>query len=403
MGRIVFFALLLSGWMAAPAGPPPETVPNDTFDGLLLCGYQGWFNAPGDGSGRGWRHYRGVDGRFDAGSSGIDCWPDMSEAAPGEQFETPLRKPDGTPAAVFSSRNPATVDRHFRWMREYGVSGVFFQRFLQEIRSPDGRENSDAVFANVRNAARNHGRVWALMYDASGCEEYDVLERDLRSLAASGLFRERRCLRYRGRPLLGLWGLFAERPDSIPLFRRAVALAHELGFSLLIGADSRWRTRTGPGADEVRAILAEAEAVSPWMVGRFSSKEVEAYYRDTVRPDFEWCRERGIGFLPVAFPGFSWGNLKGRDFDLIPREGGDFFRRQLELATECGVRTIYVAMFDEMDEGTAIFKLESQPPQGIGTRRFLAIPGPPDRYLRLAGEAAARLRETAATPPVSRK
>lgn len=403
MKRLALFALLLSGWTAVQAGPPPEAVPNDTPEGLLLCGYQGWFNTPDDGSGRGWRHYRGVDGRFDAGSSGIDCWPDMSETAPGERVETSLRKPDGTPAAVFSSRNPATVDRHFCWMREYGISGVFFQRFLQEVRTADGRENSDVVFENVRNAARNHGRVWALMYDTSGCEEFAVLERDLRSLAASGIFRDGRCLRDRGRPLLGLWGLFAERPASIPLFRRAMALAHELGFSLLIGADSQWRTRTGPGADEVRAILAEAELVSPWMVGRFSSKEVDAYYRDTVRPDFEWCRARGVGFLPVVFPGFSWGNLKGRNFDLIPRENGAFFQRQFALAEGCGARTVYVAMFDEMDEGTAIFKLDSQPPQGSGNSRYLAVPGPSDRYLRIAGEAAVRLREAAATLPVSRK
>lgn len=81
----------------------------------------------------------------------------MSEASPQERYETPLRKPDGSPAFVFSSRNSATVDRHFRWMREYGISGVFFQRFLQEIRTPGGRENSDTVMANVRGAARKHG------------------------------------------------------------------------------------------------------------------------------------------------------------------------------------------------------------------------------------------------------
>ena len=128
MKRLLFTLLLLGASLQAR---PPETIPNDTPEGLLLCGYQGWFNTPGDGSGRGWRHYRGTDGRFDADSAGIDCWPDMSEASPQERYETPLRKPDGSPAFVFSSRNSATVDRHFRWMREYGISGVFFQRLFQ--------------------------------------------------------------------------------------------------------------------------------------------------------------------------------------------------------------------------------------------------------------------------------
>lgn len=394
MKRLLFTLLLLGASLQAR---PPETIPNDTPEGLLLCGYQGWFNTPGDGSGRGWRHYRGTDGRFDADSAGIDCWPDMSEASPQERYETPLRKPDGSPAFVFSSRNSATVDRHFRWMREYGISGVFFQRFLQEIRTPGGRENSDAVMANVRSAARKHGRVWALMYDASGCEEFAVFERDFRRFAAGGAAGEPAYLRYRGRPLVAVWGLFANRPGSIPFFEKAVALAHELGYSVMAGADSHWRTAKGEAAGRVRAVLEQAELVSPWMVGRFSGTEAERYYRETVRPDAEWCRSRGIGFLPVVFPGFSWGNLKGKGFDLIPRENGAFFRRQLELAEKCGAGMIYVAMFDEMDEGTAIFKLDSVPPSG-GRNRFLAPPPPSDLYLRLAGEAAERLRRRAAAP-----
>lgn len=56
-----------------------------------------------------------------------------------------------------------------------------------------------------------------------------------------------------------------------------------------------------------------------------------------------------------------------------------------------------VAMFDEMDEGTAIFKLDSVPPSG-GRNRFLAPPPPSDLYLRLAGEAAERLRRRTAAP-----
>ena len=52
---------------------------------------------------------------------------------------------------------------------------------------------------------------------------------------------------------------------------------------------------------------------------------------------------------------------------------------------------IYVAMFDEVDEGTAIFKCTNEPP--VGTDPFLTYEGlPPDQYLWLTGEGGRLLR-----------
>lgn len=71
-----------------------------SLDGKVLCGYQGWFAAEGDGSGRGWRHYPSR-GRFEPGQCSIDLWPDLSEFGPGERFETPFRHADGRVATFF--------------------------------------------------------------------------------------------------------------------------------------------------------------------------------------------------------------------------------------------------------------------------------------------------------------
>ena len=50
----------------------------------------------------------------------------------------------------------------------------------------------------------------------------------------------------------------------------------------------------------------------------------------------------------------------------------------------------YVAMFDEVDEGTAIFKVTNQPP---GPGRFVTLDGlPTDWYLRLTGEGTRLIR-----------
>jgi len=52
---------------------------------------------------------------------------------------------------------------------------------------------------------------------------------------------------------------------------------------------------------------------------------------------------------------------------------------------------IYQAMFDEIDEGTAIFKVTNDPPTGPST--FVTLEGlPSDYYLKLVGKGTQLLR-----------
>src|SRR5260370_33325011 len=49
-----------------------------SYEGKVMCGYQGWFRAAGDGSGAGWVHYC-VRGKFTPETLHLDLWPDVSE------------------------------------------------------------------------------------------------------------------------------------------------------------------------------------------------------------------------------------------------------------------------------------------------------------------------------------
>jgi glycoprotein endo-alpha-1,2-mannosidase len=54
---------------------------------------------------------------------------------------------------------------------------------------------------------------------------------------------------------------------------------------------------------------------------------------------------------------------------------------------------LYIAMFDEIDEGTAIFKTTNNPP--VGLSKFVSFESdvPSDYYLFLAGYAAKMLKK----------
>jgi hypothetical protein len=136
-----------------------------------------------------------------------------------------------------------------------------------------------------------------------------------------------------------------------------------------------------------------ADVLSPWSVGRFRDlpgvqRHAEQYWEQ----DIMWARKHNIDYMPVVFPGFSWHNLKGAKLGAIPRLKGQFLWSQVVANKEAGMDMLYIAMFDELDEGTAIFKCSNNPPTSGGAS-FLTLEGlPSDFYLRLAGEAGKLLR-----------
>ena len=108
--------------------------------------------------------------------------------------------------------------------------------------------------------------------------------------------------------------------------------------------------------------------------------------------DLSELKPLNIGYMPTAFPGFSWDNLQrtAPGKSAIPRQKGEFYWRQFAIFRQLGIRTVFVGMFDEVDEGTAIYKVANEVPVG---KYFATCEGlPSDWYLKLSGSATKMMR-----------
>jgi hypothetical protein len=268
----------------------------------------------------------------------------------------------------------------------------------------------DGVLHNVRAGAEEHGRVFAVMYDISGQREglVETLKQDWVHLVDELRVTESpRYLHHRGKPVLVIWGFGfhdrhatpAEAAELIEFFKNNPDPRYRV--TLVGGVPSRWRTGgydTKPSLEWDRVYRA-FDVISPWTVGRFrDAATVDHFYRGVIAGDLDAVRGSGIEYLPVVFPGFSWHNLKGSSpLNQIPRRGGRFFWRQVQNALRAHCTMIYSAMFDEVDEGTAMYKLGASPAEVPSEPGFVTLdaerePVPSDWYLRLAGEAQKMLR-----------
>ena len=386
--------------MSDPAAKTTESMSRVRFKSirnLVMAGYQGWFNTPEDGAGLGWKHFE-KEKEFKLGKCTIDLWSDVSEYE--KTYETAFKLPDETPAKVFSSYDASTTDLHFKWMKQYGIDGVFMQRFVVSIRNQKGKDNYNKILNNAVLSAEKYDRAICLMYDLSGMEagEEDILIRDWKELCEKYKLVSRNNNHYvyhHGKPLVAVWGIgFNDRRKyGYEQVKKIIDFLKSEGCSILVGVPTHWRTLTIDAVSDTRLLelVKQADIVHPWLVGRFDNNTYEPY-RKSIEEDIKWCKANGKDYMPVLFPGFSWHNMKkDAPQNMIPRLGGRFFWKQVKGAVDAGAESLYLAMFDEIDEGTAFFKCTNTPP--VGESSFITYEGEaPDHYLWLAGEAAKYLR-----------
>ena len=392
-------------WLGSYQGPTRAGIDATTLDGKVLCGYQGWFNTPGDGTRFGFSHWgQGLD-RTNGGRFVVDMWPEVSEYDPQDLCEVPgLRMPDGSPARLYSAFRKGPVLLHCKWMREYGIDGVFLSRFVGESASPARFRHINTVLANVREGCHREGRVWAMMLDLSTGRNNaatTLVMNDWKFLCDQVRVREdSRYLHHQGKPVVLLWGLgFRDRPwtpeqgeELIHFFKNDPKYG---GVYLIGGIDPHWRTLRGESRTEPEwaKVYRMFDAVSPWDAGRFRDDAgMDRIRKEVWEGDLAELRTLGQGYMPTAFPGFSWDNLRRTQpgTTQIPRRKGHFYWRQFAIFKSLGVRTVFVGMFDEVNEGTAIYKVSNEIPVG---RYFVTCEGlPSDYYLRLTGAATRMMR-----------
>lgn len=377
-----------------------------SYNGLIMAGYQGWFRSPKEGV-----MYP------DENKIRIDMWPDVTEYE--KTYETGLKLANGSIAKFFSSDDESTVDLHFKWMKQYGVDGVFMQRFFNAARSDARHSGASNVLRNALKAASKYDRAIGVMYDLSGLkasgQDCSVLIDDWKylvdSLKVTNQTGTQTYIFHNGKPLVTIWGIgFPDRQYNI----RNIGISRFIDFlkndpqyggcSVMLGVPTFWRDLNSDCLPDpyLHELIKQADLVLPWTVQRFSPllhNDMDRY-RDLILGDIKWCKENGVDYVPCVCPGFSWHNLSRFEFpdDIkpvgsIPRQGGRFYWQQISTAINACASMLYVAMFDEVNEGTAIFKCTDNPPVST-IAKFITMDGlPSDHYLWLTGEAGKMLRK----------
>jgi len=394
-------------------------VDTSTLSGKLIMGYQGWFSCPADSPNGQWGHW------FSNNQPTIDMLPDLNELPSESTCDTDLVAANGQPIRLYSSGSPPVTELHFSWMEKYGLDGVALQRFGVILSQPKLVAKADDVLKNVRAAAERHHRAFFVMYDLSGMQPNDLqnLAKDWEHIKSLGILSSKAYLHHQGHPLLGIWGFgFSGRPlqpidarNLITELRRSSTKTG--GITILGGVPASWRTGSGDAAQGWDGVWPMLNVISPWTVGRYADENgIDSYRKSFIDPDLVETRRLGIDYMPVVFPGFSWANLmRVRNNPMhpglngIPRRCGRFYWRQIFSELGASVTMIYGAMFDEVDEGTAMYKTLPTAKQvpGSGTREgeaFLSLDAdgcelPSDWYLQLAGQATDYVHRHALPPP----
>ncbi|MDB5050974.1 MAG: hypothetical protein JWO30_4045 [Fibrobacteres bacterium] len=399
--RLLFACAALSFLMGPPAS---AAVDPSTLEGKVLFGYQGWFGCPGTWGGS-WSHWGG--GPPTAGNVAVDMYPDLSDFNKADLCTAPGFTVGASPSYFFSARNPKVVDMHFKWMQDYGLDGVLIQRFVGDI--PGLKSQGDLVLKNILASSAKYGRVVAIEYDVTG-SNFSTWSKNIQDdwkylVDQIKITNQANYLHHKGKPLVSVWGVGlneSRNPPTNPAEALALVDWFHTGAtapyqaSIMGGVPRGFRTLNGDARTDPAwlNVYKAMDAVQPWNIGRYSAvSQIKTTFKTTAAADQKWLNDAGVLYMPSIFPGYSQSNAirPTKKPNEIPRMGGDFIWQQAMAAKSAGAGAVKIAMFDEVNEATAMFKVVSKRSEAPSQGYWLALDGdgkdlPSDWYLRLSSE-----------------
>lgn len=235
-----------------------------------------------------------------------------------------------------------------------------------------------------------------MMWDITGWNNFETeLIEDLdTNLNANNIFDSPAYARHDGKPVVCIWGFgFIDRPDNPTAALNIINTLKSRGFYVIGGVPLTWRTGTGSSRPNYFNVYTAFNMIQPWSVAAFKGVDEARNFQNMLRDDNDFCKNHGINYQPVLSAGFSWNNENGHgsylpERNAVPRLHGDYMWQQFVNLREVGISNAYIAMFDECDEGTAIFKAAEDSSMIPNNQWFLTLDADgvhvsSDFYLRL--------------------
>ena len=400
--------------------PAKESVPvlsassYSEFTGKSVAGYQVWFAAGNATSG--WVHWSGNTPPA-ANKTHVEIYPDVTEYAETDLVQTALANlGNGSLSKLFTSSNKTVIDKHFQWMKEYGIDGAAVQRFIGSIGGAIINSPNSASL-KIKQAAETNGRIFYICYDisSSGMESTwaDVIKFDWvynveqnNQLTSSPAYAK-----VGNKPVVQVWGpgFTDNHPGTAAETIALIDFLKSRGCYVIGGTPTYWRTNNRDAKGPTQPLPANQESfenvyvkydmISPWMPGRFKDNAGADNQLITMIADKAYCDARNIKYLPVIFPGFAWSQWNTGSPNDAPRNAGELMWRQARNIKSLGASSMYFAMFDEYDEGTAIMKAATDWSMIPTDQYFLTTSADgiwcsSDFQLRVAGAAIEMLKGT---------